>query len=343
MVLLDLIKDKYKIISLVGMAKNCGKTTTLNQLLMEAEEEDLRVGITSIGRDGENQDMVTYTEKPLIYVQEGTLIATAEETLKLSKAKMEILEITEIRTSLGPVILSRVLKDGYVQIAGPNTNNEINLISEKMLSLGAGLIVVDGAIDRVSSASPITTEGTILATGAVLNRDMTKVIAETAYKINLFNIEEIQDPKMRSVAKDALKNHKITIVDKDYAIKALSLKTSLNVGSKIAKNIEENSRYVSIKGALVSKTIKDIINYTRLYKNIIFIVEDATKIFINQRDWQYFQRIGIRINVVEAIDVLAVTLNPYSPRGYYFDPDNFLKNMQKVINKVPVIDVMLSG
>ena len=35
------------------------------------------LGLTSIGRDGESTDVVTGTEKPGIFVREGTLIATA--------------------------------------------------------------------------------------------------------------------------------------------------------------------------------------------------------------------------------------------------------------------------
>ena len=70
MQLLSLVKDKYKMISVVGMAKNSGKTVTLNQLIAEALEDNLKLGITSIGRDGEKQDIVTFTEKPLIYINE---------------------------------------------------------------------------------------------------------------------------------------------------------------------------------------------------------------------------------------------------------------------------------
>lgn len=37
------------------------------------------LGLTSIGRDGESTDVVTGTEKPGIFVREGTLIATARD------------------------------------------------------------------------------------------------------------------------------------------------------------------------------------------------------------------------------------------------------------------------
>ena len=70
--------QKYDSISIIGMNKNVGKTTTLNQILKEARGR-ISLGLTSIGRDGEDQDLVTGAEKPKIYVERGTLIATAKQ------------------------------------------------------------------------------------------------------------------------------------------------------------------------------------------------------------------------------------------------------------------------
>ena len=50
--LLEHIYNKYEIVSIVGMAKNSGKTVTLNHLIHEAIEEDVKLGIISTGRDG---------------------------------------------------------------------------------------------------------------------------------------------------------------------------------------------------------------------------------------------------------------------------------------------------
>ena len=44
MYLLENLAQKYKRISIVGMAKNAGKTTALNYLLEEAMDEGLRLG-----------------------------------------------------------------------------------------------------------------------------------------------------------------------------------------------------------------------------------------------------------------------------------------------------------
>ena len=62
--------------SIVGMCKNAGKTTMLNWMLHHDRLQGT-LGLTSIGRDGESTDVVTGTEKPGIFVREGTLIATA--------------------------------------------------------------------------------------------------------------------------------------------------------------------------------------------------------------------------------------------------------------------------
>ena len=89
MYLLEELSQKYKTISIVGMAKNAGKTTALNYLIEEAMDEGLVLGITSTGRDGESSDLVTNTEKPTIFVTEGVLVATARQALLISDAKVE--------------------------------------------------------------------------------------------------------------------------------------------------------------------------------------------------------------------------------------------------------------
>ena len=74
--------DNLKTLSIVGMCKNAGKTTVLNRLLSLKANGEVW-GLTSIGRDGESTDVVTGTEKPGIFVPQGTLIATAKDMLRL--------------------------------------------------------------------------------------------------------------------------------------------------------------------------------------------------------------------------------------------------------------------
>ena len=113
------IQDNYKTVSIIGLAKNAGKTVVLNYLISKAYEDKITIGITSTGRDGENSDLVTNTEKPTIFVTEGVLVATAKKALLISDAKVEILETTDLMTPMGEGVLVRVKHSGNIQIAGP--------------------------------------------------------------------------------------------------------------------------------------------------------------------------------------------------------------------------------
>ena len=120
---------EVKTMSIVGMCKNAGKTTVLNWLLANAGRERV-LGLTSIGRDGESTDVVTGTEKPSIFVPEGTLIATAKDMLRLGDVTKEIMATTGIPTPLGEVVVMRARSDGYVQIAGPSITTQLKEVSQ---------------------------------------------------------------------------------------------------------------------------------------------------------------------------------------------------------------------
>lgn len=147
---MGLLKDfanKYKTISIVGMAKNSGKTTALNYFIEEAMDEGLIIGVTSTGRDGETTDLVTQTEKPKVYLYTGTLVSVPTKLYEMADAGLEILEMTNYRTPLGSLLLCKVVESGNVQIAGPINTKEHKELYEKMMDLGAELILIDGAID----------------------------------------------------------------------------------------------------------------------------------------------------------------------------------------------------
>ena len=141
--------NETKTMSIVGMCKNAGKTTMLNWLLTAGHLRGT-LGLTSIGRDGESTDVVTGTEKPGIFVREGTLIATAKDMLRLGDMTKEILMTTGIPTPLGEVVIMRARSAGYVQLAGPSITTQLRSVSESFFALGAEKSVIDGALGRKS-------------------------------------------------------------------------------------------------------------------------------------------------------------------------------------------------
>ena len=89
----DILDQDVESLSIIGMAKNTGKTVTLNHLIQLANYQELMLGLTSIGRDGESEDLVTKTEKPLIHLPDKALIAVAKSLLQSSKINFEILDL----------------------------------------------------------------------------------------------------------------------------------------------------------------------------------------------------------------------------------------------------------
>ncbi len=206
----DMIQ-KYDSISIIGMNKNVGKTTTLNHILREARGR-ISLGLTSIGRDGEELDRVTATEKPKIYIEEGTIIATAKQCLLNSDITREILKTTGFNTPMGEIIICRALSDGYVDLGGPSVNSYMVEICDELKRFGSELVIVDGALSRKTFASPSITNATILSTGAALSRSMLKVIEETSHTVKLLSLENEEDSPVLKLAREILNRGRIGII-----------------------------------------------------------------------------------------------------------------------------------
>ncbi|NLD20135.1 MAG: hypothetical protein GX663_07825 [Clostridiales bacterium] len=338
MYLLETLSQKYKTISIVGMAKNAGKTTALNYLIEEAMDEGLTLGITSTGRDGESTDLVTGTDKPRVFLETGTIVSVPTQLYELADAGLEILRMTRYGSSIGQIMLCRVASSGYVQIAGPVINASHKEMCSEMLELGAELVLIDGAIDRKSIAAPGTSDAIILSTGAVLSRSMKKVIEETAHTVGLYRLPCMEDRDGRKIIEEHLANQQLLIISGED-VRVLERKTGLGAGKFLDGEIDETTDFIYVPGAFTQSVVADI-NPKKL-KNVIFILRDPTKIFIGSTLWGQLRKKGLKVEVLENIDVAAITVNPSAPGGYAFDHTDLLKGVQEAIPDIPVIDVMI--
>ena len=324
------LSSKYKTISIVGMAKNAGKTTALNYLIEEAMDEGVLLGVTSTGRDGETQDLVTGTEKPRVYLDQDTIVAVPSLLYDMADAGLEVIRKTRYSTAIGELLICRVQEAGYVQIAGPVINAEQKLLCEDMLALGCQLILIDGAIDRKSIASPDTSDAIILSTGAVLSRKLSKVVEETAHVVNLYRTPELEVGAVREAIEKNNSDNKIMLADAGGR---------LGASKDINGAIGEETRYIYIPGAFTNSVIADI-SVSNL-KQVQFVLKDPTKIFISAMDWGRLRKKGFRVSVLKNIEIAAITVNPWSPAGYSFDNRFLLEEMQKAIPDIPIVDVRM--
>ena len=293
-------------IGIAGMCKNAGKTTVLNYLIDELRE-DYIIGITSIGYDGEKRDEITLLDKPRIAVYPGMLAATCESCLDNSTAKYKKVMDTGIRTAMGEITVVKIKGEGYMEIAGPSMVSQIEAITVLLKKSGCSKVFVDGAAGRTSFASRM--EGTVLSVGAAMSRDMGNVVRAAQHQAELFSLE---------------------LSEKSYAIKF----ANENPFAVLKDGLDA---YFIFRGALVTDDLINIMKHYKEYKKTV-VVNDASCVFVQQRIYKKFLRDG-EIRVQNRTNLAAVTINPMSPYGKWFDKDKFMREMQEHL-EFPVFNVM---
>lgn len=333
----SLLKD-YKRLSIIGMEKNVGKTTVLNKLIEDIGLQKT-IGLTSIGRDGEDTDVVTNTHKPRIYVNQGTIIATARDCLRNCDVTKEILYTTDFSTPMGDIIILRAISAGYVDIAGPSYNAQIKVILDIMENFGSELSIVDGALNRKGSAMSDVTDATILSTGAALSLDMGKVIDETANTVSLLNLPEIEDPVLKEKIDKIFEESRVGIVYNDGEIKTLEGIGPLESNEEIKSYLNDKIQIIAVRGAITKKFLEVLIKNRGNFKKLTLIAKDGTRVFADFLTLRKLVASNVELRVMNNINLLFVTCNPRSPLGYEFPKEKFRELLQDKL-KMKVIDVV---
>ncbi len=137
-------------IAVVGTSKNAGKTVTIAALCAALTREGGVYGLCSIGRDGETADALDGSPKPQLFLRPGALIATAAALLPRHPA-VEIVAFSVETSALGPIVFARVRAPGRFEIAGPPQASALRRIAVRLHELGAGVTLIDGAVDRIAA------------------------------------------------------------------------------------------------------------------------------------------------------------------------------------------------
>ncbi|MFX1427758.1 MAG: hypothetical protein ACFFBE_14995, partial [Promethearchaeota archaeon] len=200
------------------------------------------------------------------------------------------------------------------------------------------LILIDGAFDRMSYATPQISDATIVSTGASVSRSMKEVIDSTIHTIKMLGLDEEKDEEILKLSNDIIKKSKVGIITKSHSIINLDINTALDSAQDIIKNLDEDAKYIVINGAVTDKLLEDLMKYTQKYKGITFLVEDGTKMFLSKNIVKKFQKNGGILKVLNPINIIAVTINPTSPNGYEFDKDKFLRSLTEELD-IPVYNL----
>jgi hypothetical protein len=229
------------------------------------------------------------------------------------------------------ILVLKSMENGYIELAGPSINSQLSTICKDLIQLGCDFVLVDGAFDRKSFATPLISDATILSTGASVDKSMKYVIDTTVHTVRIFSIEAESNEEIIKLANIIVNDSKIGIINKTRKIKIVNVLTALDSSKEIFENLTPDTEYLIIKGAITNNLLKSLFMYLKKHKKITIITEDATKLFISEPTLKIYEKMGGIIKVLNPIKIIALTINPTSPLGYEFNKDEFLKLLKKKI------------
>ena len=326
---------KYKSCSIVGLEKNTGKTECFNYVLQRLPLENKRVAVSSIGIDGETTDQVTKTAKPEIFLREGVYFGTSEKHYLMKRLSSELLEISNENTSLGNIVIGKALTPGKILLSGPSSSSGLRRWMEEMKKYNIDLTIIDGALSRMSLASPTVSESMILATGAAYSANINTLVQKTAFVVQMIKLDITSTDNY-----NAFNNITTGVwaIDEDDVLHDLKVASSLSIN--INTDGLKKCKALFVSGALTDNFINHI-RLNKIFSDTEVVVRDFTKIFLTPMTYNSFINSRRKISVLQKSKLIAVCVNPTSPNGIVLDSEKLCNTLSEAI-KLPVYDLKKS-
>ena len=324
---------KHKSVAIVGMAKNTGKTTCLNYVLDNLHKANKTIAVTSIGVDGEERDVLYDTLKPRIILRKGNYFITSEKHFEEKDLAAKILHISNKLTALGPLLTAQVESEGKIILSGPSDSLWLQSCIDELHNFNIDVVLVDGALSRMSLASPAITDAMVLCTGAACSINLDQLVKRIKYQSELININQV-DNKLITVC-DSIQEGVWGLSNNGDTYEKITESLFLDFDMSPEKLAKYD--YIFVNGALTERFMKYILT-TVSDSKIKLIVRDFSRIFVNSASFKKFIHRGGSIEVMQKAKLLAICTNPTSPEGYNFDPEVLRSTVEKEIN-IPVFDI----
>ena len=334
---------KYKSCSIVGLEKNTGKTECFNYVMQRLPLDQIRVAVSSIGIDGETTDQVTKTAKPEIFLREGVYFGTSEKHYLTKLLTSELLEISDENTSLGNIVIGKTLTPGKLLLSGPSSTNGLRRWMNEMQKYDIDLTIIDGALSRLSLASPTVSESMILATGAAYSANINTLVQKTAFVVQMINLELTSQENHDTFINI---NNGVWAIDEETGNGEQGTRNEVNlVDLKVASSLSININTEGLKkcktlyvsGALTDNFVNHI-RQNKIFNETEIVVRDFTKIFLTPMTYNTFVNGKRKITVLQKSKLTAVCVNPTSPNGIVLDSEKLCKTLSEAIN-LPVYDL----
>jgi len=302
--LAELVKP-HATVTVVGLAKNAGKTTVVNHLL---ERMVGRVGLASLGLDGEEKDQLTGLAKPRIAPPAGALVLTTTQL----RGQTPVVRELPFRTAAGEVVVVAAGGGEAVVVSGPTRLDELDQALAAVRSAGAERLLLEGALGRLGTAAPGRADAVVLAAGASL--------AEGGDDLAL---------RLR-LAIDAL-DLPVAGAEPDAVLERAAGFEAEAVGEVGDGAVAE------IAGAITDPLLEALM---REHRRATLVVADATRVLAAAWTVARARRAGVEIAVRQPLRIAALTSSPFHPDGSRPAEEAFRALVAASAGRWPVYDVV---
>jgi len=342
-----------KVIAVVGLSKNSGKTTFLNWYLSQETlrllppKKEAIVGVTTTGRDGEDIDLVTNDIKPKVCLPTNVYFTAFENVFHENSAWVEGVCKLPFRVIGKSLWLFRTLGAIETEIVGPSVLKE----QEKLIAIfqehGCDTVLIDGSLDRKSICLSEKIDEVVLIVGACVGNieEIRDLVSGIRYQVSGIRdqvsgigakYESIAyknppyPPSKRGGKCLTLKNGAGNIVE-------TNIKSIYSNESAIIDILNQNPEWVYFPGAITEYSWKKLKKKFIDFKGNI-IIEHPLNIRIEMKELKSFlDEKALYSRIRFTISTIAV--NSYSPYNDHIDVSLLRKEIRKVFDNNSVIDV----
>jgi len=318
------------VISIVGNAKNAGKTTVLNTLI-EAYQHD-PIAITSIGLDGEMLDQITRLPKPRITVYPGMLVATAKDTLRQATADYDVIETLDISSALGPIVIVLVRSLGHMICAGPSQIRQLKKLVCRLKQMNLTKIFIDGAFARQQLSR--LGDATILCVGASSAYQDDQVIQKSLTLIHKFSL-----PGLPMKYQNLPPVEEVVGLDEGGNILDLPFDSTISIQVETVKKIPVHTiKAIYFPHAVSESFCQAWLSQKKLH-TIAWMIQSPSHLICSERTFEKLRQIDQSIFCQYPVHVVCVCYNPFRPNGEAMNSQWFYQELRSQI-EYPVYNVL---
>jgi len=315
-------------IAVIGVAKNCGKTTTLNFLLeLYAQQSGSEpLAVCSVGIDGEGADLLIGTPKPPVKVVPGVWCVSVESAFDQTDAHVEFVENLGIETPLGGLVIARVLEGGDVILAGVRHRADLLTIRERLAAHGVHRMIVDGAYGRIAAAHGEVVDAVIISTGAIINRRADQVIARTQELVDRLTLPEVEFEWQTDLLNAALAEDRALLGGPNIKPISLEARSALIALPKSRHLWTREVEAIAIPGLVSDRVLETLI---KVGSGRTLLIPDGTSLQTDGARLARFKK-SWRLRVGHSQRVLGISVNPTSIAGWSIPEGPLIASMRAI-------------